>query len=55
MLNKRPFNDGDSCEVASKHPRQLECVNEIAPVVDVPFQNASQKYFPGINRPLYHL
>ncbi|XP_062106539.1 uncharacterized protein LOC133817913 [Humulus lupulus] len=47
-INKRPFNDEDSCEVASKHPRQLECVNELAPVVDiVPSQNAHQNSFSG--------
>ncbi|PON40778.1 ELM2 domain protein [Parasponia andersonii] len=50
MINKRPFNDEDSCEVALKHPRQLECVNELAPFVDiVPSLNAPQKSFSGDN------
>ncbi|XP_024016895.1 uncharacterized protein LOC21403871 [Morus notabilis] len=44
MINKRPYGDEDSYEVASKHPR--ECSYEVAPVVDiVTFQNDPQKSF----------
>ncbi|KAF3444841.1 hypothetical protein FNV43_RR14534 [Rhamnella rubrinervis] len=35
MISKRPFADEDSYEVACKHPRHLECSNELSPAVDI--------------------
>ncbi|XP_048327504.2 uncharacterized protein LOC107415952 isoform X1 [Ziziphus jujuba] len=35
MINKRPFGDEDSYEVACKHQRQLECTDELSPAVGV--------------------
>ena len=33
MIHKRPFIDDDSYEVACKHPRHLEYVDQLASVV----------------------
>lgn len=42
MINKRPYGQEDSYEVASKHPRQ--CASEVAPVLDfVPVGSDPQK------------
>ena len=50
MINKRPFGDEGSYEIACKHSRHLEHANEPAPYVDVfHFSDASQKFqTPGI-------
>lgn len=47
MINKRPYGEEDSYEVASKHPRR--CASEVAPVLDfVPCRSDPQKSFSGM-------
>ncbi|XP_010258118.1 PREDICTED: uncharacterized protein LOC104597984 [Nelumbo nucifera] len=39
MVYKRPFGDEESCELACKHPRQLEYSNQLASFADITSYN----------------